>query len=116
MDKKLAKLAEDLEAALVIEDDLAERVLATVEQLSHSKLERSDLESTDVILDLIYSLKPGWNVNFRGSATKPNGHWRCTLRRSSMRDNDEYMGIARGPTLPHALLACLLKARSFQSA
>lgn len=114
MDKKLAELAEDLEAALVIDDELAERVLEKVEQLSQRKLQRTDLESTDLILDLIYSLKPGWSMNIRGSATKPNGHWHCTLRRSATRDNDEYMGVARGPTLPHALLACMLKARSFE--
>ncbi len=115
MDKKLAALAEEIEAALIIDDALAERVISTVEQLSQKTLGKSDLDSTDMVLDLIYALKPGWSVSIRGSAAKPNGHWRCTLRRSSSRDNDEYIGIARGPTLPHALLASLLKTLSFST-
>lgn len=110
MDKKLAALAEEIEAALFIDDDLAGRVIAQIEMLSDRKLAKSDLDSTDLILELIYALKPGWSVNIRGTASKPNGHWRCTLRRATSRDNDEYIGIARGPTLPHALLASLLKA------
>ncbi len=112
MDKKLAALAEEIEAALVIEDDLAERVLAALGALSDRRFAKADLESTDAILDLVYALKPGWNVSIRGIASKPNGHWRCTLRRSASRDNDEYIGIARGPTLPHAFRASLLKAIS----
>ncbi|GGE61856.1 hypothetical protein [Actibacterium pelagium] len=115
MDKKLAALAEELEAALVIDDTLSERVLDTIEHLAHKKLAKSDLESTDIILDLIHSEKPGWNISIRGNASKPNGHWRCSLRKSSIRDNDEYLGIARGPTLPHALLSCWLKSCSFEA-
>lgn len=113
MDKKLAALAEEVEAALVIEDELAGRVIDAIEALTDRKVERKALDSTDMVLDLILTLRPGWSVNIRGLANKPNGHWRCTLRQSSHRDNDEYIGIGRGPTLPHALLASVLKAFSF---
>ena len=114
MNKELAALAEDVEAALVMEDDLAERVLSIINNLSGGfKIKRADLDSTDQVLSLIYAVRPGWNVSIKGNATKPNGHWRCTLRKSASRDNDEYLGVGRGPTLPHSLLASLIKALSF---
>lgn len=112
MDKKLATLAEQVEAALEIDDELAAQVLGAVESITGKTASREALDSTDMVLDLIYSLRPGWNVSMRGLANKPNGHWRCSLRRSSSRDNDEYIGTGRGPTLPHALLAAVLKALS----
>ena len=45
----------------------------------------------------------------KGKAWMPNGHWTCSLRKTSSRDNDEYVGVGRGPTLPHALLAALFR-------
>lgn len=114
MDMGLAALAEDVEAALVLEPDLADRALAVINGLSGDlKIGRADLDSTDAVLSVIYKVRPGWSVSIRGNATMPNGHWRCTLRKSTSRDNDEYLGIGRGPTLPHSLLAALLKALSF---
>ena len=113
MDQKLAALAEDVEAALTLQEHLAERVLEVIRTRATISVEAADLDSTDRVLEVIYALKPGWSVTVRGTARQPNGHWRCTLRRSSERDNDEYVGVARGPTLPHALLAALLKALSF---
>jgi hypothetical protein len=46
----------------------------------------------------------------KGTATHPNGHWHCSLRRSDIRDNDPYIGIGAGPTLPHALLGAVIAA------
>ena len=115
MNKELAALAEDVEAALTLENDLADRVISVVSGKANMTVERSDLDSTDRVLDLIYAIKPGWSITVRGNARQPNGHWRCTLRRSSSRDNDEYVGVARGPTLSHALLASLLKALSYSA-
>ena len=116
MDQKLAALAEALEAALALDDQLADSVLSVISERTNIPVERADLDSTDKVLEVIYALKPGWSVTVKGTARLPNGHWRCTLRRSSEKDNDEYLGIARGPTLPHALLASLLKALSFAEA
>ena len=116
MNMELATLAEDVEAALVLEDDLAERVLSVINGLSAElDITRADLDSTDQVLALIYAARPGWSVSIKGTATLPNGHWRCTLRKSASRDNDEYLGIGRGPTLPHSLLAALIKALSFSA-
>jgi len=114
MNMELAALAEEMESALVLEDDLVRRVISLLNSLSSElSLDRADLDSTDKILSVIHTVRPGWNITMKGNATMPNGHWRCTLRQSSSRDNDEYLGIGRGPTLPHSLLASLLKALSF---
>ena len=116
MNMELATLAEDVEAALVLEDDLADRVLSVINGLSAElDITRADLDSTDQVLALIYAARSGWSVSIKGTATLPNGHWRCTLRKSASRDNDEYLGIGRGPTLPHSLLAALIKALSFSA-
>ena len=116
MDQKLAALAEDLEAALKLDDHLADSVLSVIAERTNISVGKADLDSTDRVLEVIYALKPGWSVTVKGTARLPNGHWRCTLRQSAEKDNDEYLGIARGPTLPHALLASLLKALSFAAA
>jgi len=114
MDKKLAALAEDVESALILEADLADRALSVINGYSGDvKIDRDGLDSTDKVMSVVYAVRPGWSVSIRGNATMPNGHWRCTLRKSSSRDNDEYLGIGRGPTLPHSLLAALLKALSY---
>lgn len=113
MDMGLATLAEEVEASFVLEPDLANRSLAAINKLdSDLAIERHDLDSTDRVLSVIYVLRSGWSVAIRGNATTPNGHWTCTLRKSSAMDDDEYIGIGRGPTLPHSLLAALLKALS----
>ena len=113
MDMALAALAEEVEAAFVLEPDLAARVLAAINGVAGDlTIQREDLDSTDKVLSVIYAVKPGWSVTIRGSAAMPNGHWSCTLRKTSASDDDEYIGIGRGPTLPHSLLAALLKALS----
>lgn len=114
MDKGLADLAMEVEAALTLDEAIAGRAMAELRKIAGGHaIERGDLESTDKVLALIYAVRPGWSVSMRGVARLPNGHWRCTLRRSDTRDNDEYLGVGRGPTLPHSLLAALLKALAF---
>ena len=114
MDKSLADLALEVEAALSLRDDLADHAITAINKASGGKsIERAALDSTDEVLALIYAIRPGWSVSMKGVARLPNGHWRCTLRRSQERDNDEYLGVGRGPTLSHALLAALLKALAF---
>jgi hypothetical protein len=111
MDENLAVLADEIEAALHLESDLADRAVGAINAISHKvKITASDLDSTDRVLGLIYSLKPGWSIAARGKARVPNGHWRCTIRQSASRDNDEYIGIGHGPNLPHSLLASVIRA------
>ncbi|MEM7643273.1 MAG: hypothetical protein AAF366_12170 [Pseudomonadota bacterium] len=67
-----------------------------------------DLSSTDAVLHLIDDIVPGWTIRIKGKAMEPDGHWQCTLRRSSARDNDEFIGAGRGKVLSHALVSALL--------
>ncbi len=116
MNKDLAKLAQEVEAALTLESNLVERVIAQLHRvLKDQNIEPKHLDSTDKILSLITAIRPGWVISMRGTAHLPNGHWSCSLRKSDMRDNDEYLGIGRGPTLSHSLLAALLKALALAS-
>ena len=114
MDKELATLAQEVESALDLGTELADRTIAAINaHRSGPGIERSALDSTDEILKLIYAIRPGWSLSMKGIAVLPNGHWRCALRKSEGRDNDEYLGVGRGPTLAHSLLAALLKVLSY---
>lgn len=108
MNTDLLGLAEEIEAALELDAALTKK--ATAALASFSKLSDADLESTDDVISLVYDIHPGWHMSMKGTATTPNGHWHCTLRKSDVRDNDEFIGVGNGPTLSHALLAALLKA------
>ena len=110
--KTLLELADRIEAALTLEDALGQEVLTELGALAAGQakdLASGDLDSTDRILALVYEALPGWTVSVKGKAWRPNGHWTCSLRKTSSRDSDEYLGLGRAPTLPHALLAALLR-------
>ncbi len=109
---KLQELSDRLEAALTIDEALAGAALGEINRIAAGEagaFSSPDLDSTDRILELIYAMLPGWTVSVKGKAWQPNGHWTCSLRKTSSRDSDEYIGIGRGPTLPHSLLAALLR-------
>lgn len=110
MNEELAKLAHEIESAFELSDSLAARAKSALEGRTASTNEVSDFQSTDSVLKLVQECLPGWAIHIRGTATAPNGHWHCSLRRSDIRDNDPYVGIGQGPTLPHALLAAVLGA------
>ncbi len=110
MNEPLAGLAHEIESAFELTDSLAERARDAVAGKVSAPPEAADFESTDKILRLVKECLPGWSIHIRGTATTPNGHWHCSLRRSAVRDNDAFVGIGRGPSLPHALLAALLGA------
>lgn len=74
------------------------------------------LSSTDAVLHLIDAIVPGWTIRIKGKAIEPNGHWQCTLRRSSARDNDEFIGSGRGKVLSHALVSALLNTVNYLQA
>ena len=111
-DKTLLELADRIEAALAIDDTLAAQVLDRVGRFDAARasgVEGRDLDSTDRLMMLVCDTLPGWTVSVKGKAWQPNGHWVCSLRKTSSRDSDEYIGVGRAPTLPHALLAALLR-------
>ena len=110
MNEELAKLAHEIEAAFELSDDLTDRTQRALAGRVSAAPAASDFQSTDKVLELVHECLPGWAIHIKGTATSPNGHWHCSLRRSDIRDNDPYVGIGQGPTLPHALLAAVVGA------
>ena len=74
-----------------------------------------DISSTDSVLHLVDQAAPGWSIHLDGKAFEPNGHWRCTLRPSDMRDDDEFIATAKGPRLVNVLVAALLRLMARQA-
>ena len=117
---ELRKLAARVESVIELDAPSREQAVAALAEAcddaaSGPPVTAETLESTDALLALAHLLLPGWTIAADGVAMEPNGHWRCTLRNSGVRDNDEYLGVGRGPTLPHALLSALLKVLAFRS-
>lgn len=111
-DNTLLALADRIEAALTIDEALASDVLRQIgafDAAHAADFTGPDLDSTDRLLMLVYDALPGWTVSVKGKAWQPNGHWVCSLRKTSSRDSDEYIGVGRAPSLPHALLAAVLR-------
>lgn len=65
-------------------------------------------EPLEDVLRLIDACLPGWVITLHGTATAPDGHWRCTLRRSE-RDDDAAIGHGYAPKVGGALLEALLR-------
>ncbi|KIT15063.1 hypothetical protein [Jannaschia aquimarina] len=110
MNTALAALAHDIESSFDLSDELMARVRDALAANMDTPPSIEDFRSTDAVLGLVRQCLPGWTIRIRGTATTPNGHWHCSLRQSAIRDNDPYVGIGQGPTLPHALLAAVLGA------
>lgn len=110
MDKTLAQLAHEIEAALEMTEDLRTRAASAIGAKVEGFDTATDFGSTDAVLRIVRECLPGWTIQLKGTATHPNGHWHCSLRRSDVRDNDPYVGIGAGPTLPHALLGAVIGA------
>lgn len=110
MDKTLAELAHEIEAAFELTEDLSTRARGALQARIADLPANLNFESTDEVLGIVHKYLPGWSIQIRGTATRPNGHWHCSLRKSDIRDNDQYVGIGNGPTLSHALLAAILFA------
>lgn len=110
MNEELAKLAHEIEAAFELSETLLAQLQGALKEKVAASPTQSDFHSTDRVLKLVNECLPGWSIHIKGSATSPNGHWHCSLRQSDIRDNDRYVGIGKGPTLPHALLAAVLGA------
>lgn len=116
--KAMQELADRIEAALTVEEYLGREIKKTLRDLDITEdidISEVDLDSTDQIFSLVHLMLPGWTISLKGKAWKPNGHWVCSLRKTSSRDNDEFVGVGRAPTLPHALLSALLRVQGQRS-
>ena len=69
--------------------------------------------STDAILAQVIATLPGWHFSIHGRA-RASGEWRCTLRRSDVRDDDEAIGVGEAHTLNLAILAAVLRVAARQ--
>jgi hypothetical protein len=67
-------------------------------------------DPTEAVLHLVDAHLPDWTITLKGKARAVDGHWTCTLRKTSMRDDDAVIGIGTGPTLSLAVLSAILKA------
>ncbi len=64
-------------------------------------------EPSDAVMQVITRCLPGWHVHLTGTASEPDGHWRCSLRSSEIDDDDAVVGAAIGPTIPLVLARAL---------
>ena len=112
--QQLHDLVERIEIAEWPDADLAAEVLESIKSALSGEsgsltLEPALLESTDAALHLVSLKVPNWSIMLQGYAHEPDSGWTCTLREGTVRDDDELIGIGKGPTLPLALLAALLR-------
>ena len=75
----------------------------------------SEGDMTAAALHLVDQCIPGWTISLTGKAVEPDGHWRCTLREGTTRDNDEYIGTGRGPTAAQAIATALIHVAELKS-
>jgi len=64
-------------------------------------------EPTEAVMHLLARCVPGWSIHLTGQAAESDGHWRCGLRASDIRDDDGVVGSADGPTIPLTLARAL---------
>jgi hypothetical protein len=119
MDKQeITALASEIETRVSVNEDVLQRVSEVLQRELDNKsisvvVNIADFSDTDRVIFLVDAVLPGWTILLSGTAIDPDGHWKCTLRRSASRDNDEFIGTSRGPKLSHALAAALLKVISY---
>ena len=112
--EQLHDLVERIEVAEWPDPDLATAVMESMKSAFPAEtgpitIEPGLLESTDQALHLVSQNVPNWSILLQGYAHEPDSHWSCTLREGTVRDDDDVIGIGRGPTPPLALLAALLR-------
>ena len=67
------------------------------------------ISTTDGALHVADVAYPNWTVHIHGRANDKDGHWRCTLRESDVRDSDKVIGSGRAPKLSQAILAAVMR-------
>ncbi len=70
--------------------------------------------STDAIVAQVIAALPGWHFSIRGRARTDTGAWRCTLRRSDVRDDDETIGVSEAHSRSLATPAAGLRVAARQ--
>ncbi|MBV2359128.1 hypothetical protein KUH32_05015 [Thalassococcus sp. CAU 1522] len=84
-------------------------VYALPDGSSNTLPEPQHLDTTDGAILVVDRAYPDWTIGIHGRANDKDGHWRCTLRQSDVRDNDLAIGVGRAPVLSRAILAAVLR-------
>jgi hypothetical protein len=117
--KDLEDLATRVEAAGHADRDLPADVARALRASfpgasSASPIPDDIANSTDAIVAQVIAVLPGWHFSIHGRARTDTGAWRCTLRRSEVRDDDEAIGVGEANSLNLAILAALLRVAARQ--
>jgi hypothetical protein len=115
----LEKLAKRVEAAGSADPDLSANVASALREWFPSAASAGPIPddiatSTDAIVAQVIAVLPGWHFSIHGRARITSGAWRCTLRRSDVRDDDEAIGIGEAQSINLAILAAVLRAAGRQ--
>lgn len=104
-------LLKQLEAAATLDADVLNASAEAVREVFPKAPHHPEVlaEPVEAVLHLIDGCLPGWTIQLTGKAAEPDGHWRCSLRKTRGRDEDEFMGLGHGPTVALALLQALLR-------
>ncbi|WP_370254408.1 hypothetical protein [Nioella sp.] len=104
-----SSLADRLSAAATLEADLLAEICAAAGRVFPDAPAHPEVlaEPTEAVMHLLARCLPGWQIHLTGEASEPNGHWRCSLRKSSASDDDLVVGTATGPTIPLVMARAL---------
>jgi len=114
---KIESLLKQIENAETLEGDvLATAAVAVREVFPDAPLHPEVLaEPVEAVLHLVDRCLPNWTIQLTGKANEPDGHWRCSLRKSRGLDEDEVIGVGSAPTVTLALLTALLRVAEMKS-
>ncbi|MGR3662170.1 MAG: hypothetical protein ACU0CA_13435 [Paracoccaceae bacterium] len=115
---ELLELAKNIESLPSYDAALTRKAFEAVQvhlpDMDKSMIQSGAFGSVDVILLAIDHAFPGWALTMNGIASEGNGHWKCSLRQSEVRDNDAFLGAAHGPLLSNVLIGTFLKALAYR--
>ena len=104
-------LLQQIDGAATLEADLLAASAVVVRQVFPNAPHHPEVlvEPVEGVLHLIDRCLPRWSIQLTGKAAEPDGHWRCSLRKTRGSDEDEVVGLGNGPTVALALLQALLR-------
>ena len=107
---EIERLKTQVEAASLLDHELLTKAYDALRPIFPEMPASFEASSGQVeeILHIVQIVAPNWTIQLTGKAMEPNGHWRCSLRRSRSNDEDEVIGLGFGAVVGLALVAALL--------
>lgn len=117
----LTNVIEQARKAKILDTELLVQAIGAMEQAFPNEnfadaKQLVDFEPTEAVLHLIEEHLPEWAITLKGRADEVDGSWTCALRKTDASDDDAFIGIGSGPTLPLALLTAVLRASILHTA